>query len=78
MAANQPFKISLHPFERPMLSVLEEKKWTAKFIHSKWMKNLLPFEQLSKELEDFRVDFADTTQFVYVKTFSVMHNAGIS
>ena len=32
-------------------------------------KNLLPFEQLSKELEDFRVDFADASQFVYVKPF---------
>ena len=62
-----------------MLLVLEEKKneWLSFFIQNE-QKNLLPFEQLSKELEDFRVDFADTSQFVYVKTFSVTHNATIS
>ena len=32
-------------------------------------KNLLLFESLLKELEDLRVDFADTSQFVYVKPF---------
>ena len=67
----KPFKIKSSPVRTANVIGFRRKKRkrTTKLIDSKRIEKVLPFQRLSKELEEFKDDFADTSQFAYVKTF---------